>query len=298
MMKKIVVFVTALSVLQIAPIVAATKEVRICANIKSGKAKIVTAAKSCKKAEVQLLLPTDELEATISVAPSNTVLNGKNKPVDNTTGKDGDFYIDLTEKKFYGPRTSGIWGDGFELIGPRGYSGGGGGGAQGPQGIKGDPGGFGYYLSCYDTSTVDLIINTATVIPCNTTSFSSGIALLNSNTFKFNYAGKYNLAFSSQIFKEDAGTDTVTIWLRKSTDDGATWSNVSWTSTDLKMVGTDAWHVAAWNFFLDVTALHQYQLMISSNGTTLKTHIKSQVAQLNPSRPEIPGTIITINQVG
>lgn len=63
-------------------------------------------------------------------------------------------------------------------------------------------------------------------------------------------------------------------------------------------MGADARYVAAWNFFLNVQSGDYYQLMITSSGTTLKTKILSAPAQTNPVRPEVPGTILTVNQVG
>lgn len=62
--------------------------------------------------------------------------------------------------------------------------------------------------------------------------------------------------------------------------------------------GNNARHVAAWNFFVSMQANEYLQLMISSNGTTLQTKIISAPAQTTPNRPEIPGTILTVNQVG
>ena len=62
--------------------------------------------------------------------------------------------------------------------------------------------------------------------------------------------------------------------------------------------GSNARHVAAWNFFVDANAGEYVQLLISSAGTTLKTKILSTSSQSSPNRPEIPGTILTVNQVG
>jgi hypothetical protein len=62
--------------------------------------------------------------------------------------------------------------------------------------------------------------------------------------------------------------------------------------------GANARHVAAWNFFVEANSGDYYQLLISSAGTTLKTKILSTAGQSTPSRPETPGTILTVNQVG
>jgi hypothetical protein len=62
--------------------------------------------------------------------------------------------------------------------------------------------------------------------------------------------------------------------------------------------GANSRYVAAWNFFVEASTGEYFQLMISSAGTTLKTKILSAPAQSAPTRPEIPGTILTVNQVG
>jgi hypothetical protein len=63
--------------------------------------------------------------------PGKTVLNGSGVPA-AALGAVGDFYIDVTAKTIYGPKTGGGWGAATSLIGPTG--------AQGIQGIQGNPG--------------------------------------------------------------------------------------------------------------------------------------------------------------
>ena len=142
-----------------------------------------------------------------------------------------------------------------------------------------------------------LVQNQATPIPLGVTDFASGISIVDGSKIRFATSGKFNIAFSTQLLKADNGTDTISIWLCKGTN-GNTCTNVPWSSSDLYLVGADARFVAAWNFFVDAVSGDFYQLMISSSGITLKTQISSTPTQTNPSRPEIPGTILTVNQVG
>lgn len=73
-------------------------------------------------------------------ADGKTVLNGSGAP-SGATGADGDFYIDTTANSIYGPKASGLWGSGVNLVGPQGPAGSDGAdGAQGPQGIQGPAG--------------------------------------------------------------------------------------------------------------------------------------------------------------
>lgn len=59
------------------------------------------------------------------------ILSGPTAPAP-TTGSDGDFYIDTTALQIYGPKLSGSWGSGTNLVGPQG--------PQGPQGVQGPVG--------------------------------------------------------------------------------------------------------------------------------------------------------------
>ncbi|MBC7390954.1 MAG: hypothetical protein H7329_17230, partial [Opitutaceae bacterium] len=50
-----------------------------------------------------------------------TVLSGVSDPV-STTGTNGDFYINTTSNKIFGPKAAGIWPTGVNLVGPAGSS--------------------------------------------------------------------------------------------------------------------------------------------------------------------------------
>lgn len=66
--------------------------------------------------------------------PGKTVLNGAGAPA-AALGTVGDFYIDVTAKTIYGPKTLAGWGAPTSLVGPTGATGAT--GPQGPQGIQG-----------------------------------------------------------------------------------------------------------------------------------------------------------------
>lgn len=227
-----------------------------------------------------------------------SLISGNSAP-DPLVGVVGDFYLDVTAKIIYGPKNERtIWGVGTSISGATGAQGSTGStGAQGPAGPAGAPGGYGKYGSFYDTTTVTLTQSTATAIPLGITDFSDGISVTDGSRITFSSSGKFNIAFSTQLLKEDNGTDTVTIWLCKGSNGGSC-TNVPWSGTNLYLIGADARYVAAWNFFVNAQSGDYYQLMISSSGTTLKTKILSAPASTLPNRPEVPGTILTVNQVG
>jgi hypothetical protein len=63
--------------------------------------------------------------------PGKTVLSGAGAPA-AALGTVGDFYIDVTARAIYGPKTAAGWGAATSLVGPTGAT-----GPQGPQGIQG-----------------------------------------------------------------------------------------------------------------------------------------------------------------
>ncbi|WP_373845051.1 hypothetical protein [Clostridium sp.] len=77
------------------------------------------------------------------------VLNGTSDPT-SSIGKNGDFYINTSTNKIFGPKVSGVWPAGKSIVGPQGIQGPkgdtgaigatGATGATGPKGDKGDPG--------------------------------------------------------------------------------------------------------------------------------------------------------------
>ena len=166
-------------------------------------------------------------------------------------------------------------------------------GATGAIGATGPAGGFGAYGSFYDTSTVPLTQSEVTAVPLNSTDFASGVSIVDGSKITFSVSGKFNIMFSSQIEKGDAGTDKLSVWLAKNGD------NVPWSNTDVVITssGANSRHVVAWNFFVSVVPGNYVQILMTST-TSSQMVIRSVVGQTNPIRPEIPGTIVTVNQVG
>jgi hypothetical protein len=166
-------------------------------------------------------------------------------------------------------------------------------GEQGEQGPQGEPGGFGSHGSFYDTTTVALPRYAATPVPLNTTDFANGISIVDGSKITFATSGRFNIMFSSQLEKGDAGTDLVSVWLTKNGE------NVPWSNTDVVITssGANSRHLIALNFFVVASAGDFFQLTMTST-TSSQMMIRSVGAQTNPDRPEIPGTILTVSQIG
>ena len=182
--------------------------------------------------------------------------------------------------------------------GPRGLTGATGPkGDQGIQGIQGPPGGFGYYGSFYDTATHTLNADTATPVPLNTTAFANGVSIVDGYKITFANSGKYNISFSSQLLNSANARREVTIWLSKNGVAQANW--VAESSTDIYLgtsVDTER-SVAAWNFFVEANASDFYVLMIVADNNNVKIFGDASDNDL-ANLPQIPSTILTVNQVG
>jgi hypothetical protein len=163
----------------------------------------------------------------------------------------------------------------------------------GPVGPPGPPGGFGAYASFYDTTTVPLPQNVATPVPLNSTDFASGVSIVDGSKITFSVTGRFNVMFSSQLEKGDAGTDLVSVWLSKNGQ------NVAWTNTDVVITssGSTSRHVIMLNFFVVAAPGDFFQIVMTST-TSSQMLIRSIGPQINPDRPEIPSTILTVNQIG
>lgn len=102
--------------------------------------------------------------------------------------------------------------------------------------------------------------------------------------------GIYNLQFSSQMDKSDAGVDNVNFWLRKNGVD------IPYSAGNLSLQGASpAYMMPAWNYVLSLVAGDIIELYWGSADENMS--IYSEVAQTSPfAHPAIQSTILTITQ--
>ena len=151
----------------------------------------------------------------------------------------------------------------------------------------------GSYGSFYDTTTqINPVANAANSMSFNETAITNGVSLSGStnpfNTYiKTENAGVYDIQFSAQLDKTDAGKDEIVIWLRKNgTDLTDTATSVSLTNNNDKVV-------AAWNWFVQSAANDYYQIIWKSADTDMRL-----LAEVSSSQhPGIPSVILTANRV-
>jgi hypothetical protein len=170
-------------------------------------------------------------------------------------------------------------------------------GIQGVQGIQGPVGGFGAYGSIYHFPDQPLSANAPSPILTGSLDFANGVSVDNDYKITFASTGKYNIMFSSQLKNNSNGRRNVTVWLSKNGIAQSNW--VAETSTDY-ILGTTAdaeKSVAVLNFFVEAEPGDFFVLMIVSNGSGV---VIDGGTSLNNalSVPDIPATILTVNQVG
>jgi hypothetical protein len=154
-----------------------------------------------------------------------------------------------------------------------------------------------YYGSFFDTTTQSaLAVNTAYPIKLNgtfgaeTNGFSVALDTFGNKTLiKASHAGVYNIAFSAQLRRGSGGSsETIDFWLRKN---GV---NIPYTNTAVSVQANAGLLVAAWNFFVQMDAGAEVQLMWA----TTSTAIDIQYAGATSLHPETPSVLLTVNKVG
>lgn len=196
------------------------------------------------------------------------------------------------------------------LMGPQGPTGatgpqgipGTGVGATGPAGPKGDPGittnqFFGYHGYFIDTTNVP-IPTSPIAIPLAVQLFGDGVSIVGGTKITFAHPGRYNIQFSSQLYNSVNKARKITIWLTKNRDGVGNDSEAN-SSTDI-FIGTTLEterQVASWNFFVQVAAGDFYELMIVADSTGAEI-LSGTSANSAAGAPLIPGTILTVNQIG
>ncbi len=228
-------------------------------------------------------------------------------PIEAISGWTSSLTPEVTQYRLIGPQgfqgpsgpagTPGTPGGPQGLQGPTGAQGlnglTGGQGSTGPQGLVGNTGAggaLGYFISAYDTTIqTNQGATFANQFSYDTTAEFNGISIQNGTQVLFDYPGTYNLQFSAQVEKTDAGSDEIEIWLSKNG------TNVDWSNTTLELQGNNTELVAAWNFVLTVNSGDYLELNWHSNDLNMR--ILSRAATSNPTRPEIPSIILTVTQV-
>lgn len=145
-----------------------------------------------------------------------------------------------------------------------------------------------FYGSFVDTSTqTNTDPGNAIAVTYDTTVSSNNISIVDNSKITMALGGVYDIQFSLQIEKTDAGTDTGYFWLSKNGN------AVPYTNTAITLVGNNAKTVAAWNFVEVAASGDYYELYWGSTDPNFQI-----VASASPALgPAIPSVILTVAQI-
>ena len=147
------------------------------------------------------------------------------------------------------------------------------------------------YGSFYSNVTqTNPVANTAMAMTFNNTSSANGVSIVSNSQLTVSKTGTYNIQFSAQCTKTDAGTDYIEIWLAKNGN------TLPWTNTRLKLDGSNVYTVAAWNFVETLNASEYVQIMWGSADTA------AQIVAIDSANTtmgvDVPSVIVTVTPVG
>jgi len=116
-----------------------------------------------------------------------------------------------------------------------------------------------------------------------------GISIVSGSRVTVSKSGVYNIQFSSQFSKTDAGNDLVDIWLSKN-------GNLEpWSNSRITVVGNNGTSLPAWNFVYSALSGDYFEMYWHS--ADIDIEVLSITGLTNPTRPEIPALILTIEQI-
>lgn len=146
-----------------------------------------------------------------------------------------------------------------------------------------------HYGSFYSTGIYNNISSTGlNIFQYTHTGIYSGITVESGSKITLSKAGIYNIQFSAQFHKTDAGDDSVDIWLNKNGN------QEPWTNSRIIVQGNGGYLLPAWNFVVPAVSGDYYQLLWHSQDTAM--HLDSVTGLTNPTRPDIPSIILTVVQ--
>lgn len=147
------------------------------------------------------------------------------------------------------------------------------------------------YGSFYSNVTqTNPVANTARAMTFNNTVTANSVSIISNSQITVNKTGVYNIQFSAQVTKSDAGTDYIEIWLDKNG------STIPWTNTRVRLVEAGEINVASWNFVETANSGDYFRLMWGSADTNAS--LVAIPAASTTMNVDVPSVIVTVTPVG
>ena len=141
-----------------------------------------------------------------------------------------------------------------------------------------------------NTTQTNPVANTAMAMTFNNSYSANGVSIVSNSQLTVAKAGTYNIQFSAQCTKTDAGTDYIEIWLSKNG------TSVPWTNTRLKLEGSNVYQIASWNFVETLGASEYVKLMWGS--ADLNAQLVAIPLANTTMGIDVPSVIVTVTPVG
>jgi hypothetical protein len=151
---------------------------------------------------------------------------------------------------------------------------------------------YGAFSSDQDQSTT---ANTATLMTLNTTDFANGVSI-DGSKITVEFAGIYNLQFSTQFQNTDNQIQDISIWLKQNGVDipGST-GFISIPARKSASAGEEAHEIIGWNYYLTMQARDYVQLYWST--TLASVTIEAYPTSISPVRPSTQSVVATLSFV-
>jgi len=150
------------------------------------------------------------------------------------------------------------------------------------------------YGSFYDTAKQQTAAATALSIKFNFSNFSNNINVTNNTSglpsrITVVNPGIYNVKYSLQFIKSDAGTDDISVWVRRNSIAYANTHNV------YTIQGSNAKNVVMASCWVDLGVNDYIEIYFSVKNTN--SCVTGSAALLLPSRPATPSAIVSLQRV-
>lgn len=149
------------------------------------------------------------------------------------------------------------------------------------------------YGAFEDTASHTVTANTANVMTFNTTDYSNGVAMVSNSKITVQYAGVYNLQFSTQFQNTDTQLNDVSVWLRQNGTDIV--GSTGLISVPNQHGGIPGHGINGWNFFVKMNAGDYVELWWST--TNAAVTIQAYAAGTGPTRPSTASNVVTMTFV-
>lgn len=146
------------------------------------------------------------------------------------------------------------------------------------------------YGAFFDTSyQLNTTVSGANIMQLNSVFFIDGVTLVSGSRMIVPVSGVYDVQFSAQLVKTPGGGGDIDIWVVQNNQ------NVPSSNTQITLTGSNSKAVAAWNYFVKADKGDNIQLAWHSSDVHI--NIAAYSGLTNPTRPDIPSVIVTINQI-